>query len=138
MTNRHQLHAICFAYEQGVGHAKRDLKNPYGIGSDEHWVWDHGREAAKMDNIGPGLKIPSLTFGLGSFKEESLKLISMNIKIHDANVLLRSDPPEPNKALENLIEVMEGLIPLMNIILERMTNGGINDEPISSLRDNET
>lgn len=74
-----------------------------------------------------------------NFKEESIKLISMNIKIHDANVFLRSDPPEPNKALENLIEVMEGLIPLMNIILERMTKkGAISNEPISSLRDNET
>lgn len=76
---------------------------------------------------------------MNDFKEESIKLISINLKIHNANVLLRSTPSEPIRALEEIIEVMKMLVPLLSTILrKRLINGGIDNESISSLGDNET
>lgn len=35
---------ICTAYEQGFGHAHRDLTNPYAEGSDGYKAWDFGKK----------------------------------------------------------------------------------------------
>jgi hypothetical protein len=41
---KHEVLAICTAYEQGYGHGyeQRSLSNPYAISSDERDAWDHG------------------------------------------------------------------------------------------------
>jgi hypothetical protein len=41
---KHEILAICTAYEQGYGHGYdcRSLKNPYKKDSDEWQAWDYG------------------------------------------------------------------------------------------------
>jgi hypothetical protein len=41
---KHEILAICTAYEQGYGHGyeRRNLTNPYKKDSDEWHAWDHG------------------------------------------------------------------------------------------------
>lgn len=47
----HLVLRICTAYEQGVGHARRDeLENPYVPGSPEFEAWFIGREWG-IDNL---------------------------------------------------------------------------------------
>lgn len=52
-----------------------------------------------------------------TFTEESKKLIKANITVHDANVLLRSDPPKPGEAIDNIVDAIKTLINLISEIL---------------------
>ena len=52
-----------------------------------------------------------------TFTEESMKLIKANLMIHDANVLLRSVPPNPGEAIDNIVDAIKILINLISEIL---------------------
>ena len=55
---KHNVLAICTAYEQGYGHGleRRNLGNPYKKDSDEWQAWDYGYSEGNRRNIAHAMK----------------------------------------------------------------------------------
>ena len=53
MTRDEEIHSICFAYEQGYGHANTDYKNPYSLGSYQFSAWAEGKKTGEERSSKP-------------------------------------------------------------------------------------